>query len=896
MKKIILTLIVAITSLLTQAQNYNPFVAQGIVSPSPLDRFEMSGTGQVSFLVGNSGDDVLPKIAGQEMLLAITLSGGVPNNANPLLAIGGTFATYFTWQYNVTTKTYLGTQNATIPDALNGGVGDITIAYKVTSNSIAGNPQNGFNVNLTPPAYSNGINTISDDQVSSYTWTKDIFNTDPDITAALINVSVTGNVSTNDDVPVGTTYGNPIANPSNPSACAPTMSSTGSYTFICSIPGEYEYQVPVCAPGQTSNCPTELLKVTITDPGVVTAGPSVNPDVMITLQNAPTTLNVLSNDACNNGSSCTLSNPTITDQPNNGTVTVNANGTLTYTPNSSFVGTDTIMYATCDNQSPSKCDTTFIFVTVNPTGAANTTSANEDYVNAKGNAPVSGNVLTNDTDPEGNTQTVATQNITNSQGTFVLNSNGTYTFTAAAGYSGSVEYTYTVCDNGTPSACDTATLHILVSPLPFNTDPDITAALINVSVTGNVGANDDVPVGTTYGTPIANPSNPSACAPTMSSTGSYTFICSIPGEYEYQVPVCAPGQTSNCPTELLKVTITDPGVVTAGPSVNPDVMITLQNAPTTLNVLSNDACNNGSSCTLSNPTITDQPNNGTVTVNANGTLTYTPNSSFVGTDTIMYATCDNQSPSKCDTTFIFVTVNPTGAANTTSANEDYVNAKGNAPVSGNVLTNDTDPEGNTQTVATQNITNSQGTFVLNSNGTYTFTAAAGYGGSVEYTYIVCDNGTPSACDTATLHILVLPPDVTPNITITPNVMLGVSPLNVTVKVTELNSVNTNGTITVRIPKDSRVTFTYNSALTTVGFVAVNNSAWTYNGTNPFFHVFTTTSVITAGGSSTFGFVGSFNPLNTNGKYTMTSTISSGSGSERKTTNNNDSESVDYFYN
>jgi len=430
----------------------------------------------------------------------------------------------------------------------------------------------------------------------------------------------------------------------------------------------------------------------------------------------------------------------------------------------------------------------------------------------------------------------------------------------------------------------------------FNTDPDITGALVNVSVSGNVSTNDDVPVGTTYGNPISDPSNPSACVPVMSSTGSYTFICSTPGEYEYQIPVCAPGQTSNCPTELLKITITDPGVVTAGPSVNPDVMTTLQNMPTTLNVLSNDACNNGPSCTLSNPTITDQPNNGTVVVNANGTLTYTPNSTFVGTDTIMYATCDNQSPSKCDTTFIIVSVNPTGAANTTSANEDYVNAKGNAPVSGNVLANDTDPEGNTQTVAPQNITNSQGTLVLNANGTYTFTAAAGYSGSVQFTYTVCDNGTPSACDTATLHILVLPPDVTINLTMTPNVMLGITTFNATVKVTELNSVNTNGTITVRIPKDSRVTFTYNSALTTVGFASVNNSVWTYNGTNPFFHLFTTTSVITAGGSSTFGFVGSFNPLNTNGKYTMTSTISSGSGSERKTTNNNDSESVDYFHN
>jgi hypothetical protein len=138
--------------------------------------------------------------------------------------------------------------------------------------------------------------------------------------------------------------------------------------------------------------------------------------------------------------------------------------------------------------------------------------------------------------------------------------------------------------------------------------------------------------------------------------------------------------------------------------------------------------------------------------------------------------------------------------------------------------------------------------------------------------------------------------VTPNITIAPNVMHGVSSFNVTVKVTELNAVNTNGTITVRIPKDSRVTFTYNSALTTVGFTAVNNSAWAYNGSNPFFHIFTTTNVIAAGGFSTFGFVGSFDPLNTDGKYTMTSTISSGSGSETKTTNNNDSESADYFHN
>ncbi|TRZ76714.1 MAG: HYR domain-containing protein, partial [Bacteroidetes bacterium] len=162
--------------------NYNPFVAQGTISPAPLFPAEYNGTGVVSFKVGNTGSDPLVWDANEpnhDVILVMTLSRGVPNVAplnatTALTVIGGSFASTFTWTYNVSTNTYQGRQNRTIPglDQINfTNEGLITIQYKVTQNSPKTGPQNGFNVNLTPPPYANS-NSQSDDQVSAYTWTE----------------------------------------------------------------------------------------------------------------------------------------------------------------------------------------------------------------------------------------------------------------------------------------------------------------------------------------------------------------------------------------------------------------------------------------------------------------------------------------------------------------------------------------------------------------------------------------------------------------------------------------------------------------------------------------------------------------------------------------------------
>lgn len=170
MYKKILTILILGLAIKTSAQNYNPFVAQGIVAPAPIT--DQNGNAVLSFVVGNSGDNILPLVTNQEMLLVISLSRGVPNHpSDPVAALGGSFKMYFNWQYDSVTNSFLGTQNQLIPDALNGGAGNISIAYHVMTPSLIGSPQNGFNVNITPPAYSIGINSVNDDQVSSYTYT-----------------------------------------------------------------------------------------------------------------------------------------------------------------------------------------------------------------------------------------------------------------------------------------------------------------------------------------------------------------------------------------------------------------------------------------------------------------------------------------------------------------------------------------------------------------------------------------------------------------------------------------------------------------------------------------------------------------------------------------------------
>ena len=110
------------------------------------------------------------------------------------------------------------------------------------------------------------------------------------------------------------------------------------------------------------------------------------------------------------------------------------------------------------------------------------------------NKAVSGQVLTNDRDPESDPLTVTAETKSTTHGTVTINANGTYTYTPAAGFTGEDTFIYTVCDNH--GACDDASVTVEVMPLP-TTGNDAPVAIndayqgtVNKTVTGNVKSND----------------------------------------------------------------------------------------------------------------------------------------------------------------------------------------------------------------------------------------------------------------------------------------------------------------------------------------------------------------------------------------------------------------------
>jgi hypothetical protein len=668
-------------------------------------------------------------------------------------------------------------------------------------------------------------------------------STNPDFNSTFINVSVTGNAATNDLVPAGSSYGTPVL-ASGPAGSTPaiTMNSDGTYTFITNKPGVYSYNVPVCVPSQPSPCPVTKLTVTVPDPAVKTNPPVANADIATTKINTPVTINSLANDAAGNiSTSLVPATVTVTTAPLHGTTSVDpATGNITYTPASGYTGTDTLTYRVCDYQSPSQCATAQQIITTLPASSVNTTTAADDYATAQVNTAITGNVKVNDTDAEGNTQTVAAQTANvPGKGTLVLAADGSYTFTPQAGFTGPVDFAYTTCDAGTPQACASATLHILVRPETPSTNPDFNSTFVNTNLPGNVSTNDKVPAGTTYGTLVLI-SSPGGSTPTitMNSNGTYIFRSATPGVYTYDVPVCVPGQSLPCPLTKLSVTVLDGTVITNAPVANVDIASTKINTAVTLKTLANDAASYATTIALvpSSVVVTTAPLHGIAVVNpATGDIIYTPASGYVGTDTLTYRVCDNQATPVCATAQQVITVLAPTASNSTIAADDYVITFVNTAVNGTVKANDGDAEGNTQTVTPQTTNYSgRGILQLAADGSYTFTPDIGFTGPADFTYTTCDDGNPQACATATLHVLIQPtfglPDLTPKIfNDGANLMVNVTRDNA-IKISNIGSGPTTAPFIFTIPKmlpAFQITIDPNAtSMSVAGGTAVSNSDFT----------------------------------------------------------------------
>jgi hypothetical protein len=171
MKKVLIACSIVFFAVFANAQSWNPYVNQGIVSSVMLPS-EFDGSGEVSFNIGNTGSDPISfkqNDSKDNLSFVVTLKNGVPDKNNPVASIGGTWKSFFDWSYDSANNTFTAVQKRTIPGSAQGS---ITLNYKVTDNTAMAAAANGFMVNLKTPAYMAGRNNSQDDVVSSYSFTR----------------------------------------------------------------------------------------------------------------------------------------------------------------------------------------------------------------------------------------------------------------------------------------------------------------------------------------------------------------------------------------------------------------------------------------------------------------------------------------------------------------------------------------------------------------------------------------------------------------------------------------------------------------------------------------------------------------------------------------------------
>ncbi len=479
----------------------------------------------------------------------------------------------------------------------------------------------------------------------------------------------------------------------------------------------------------------------------ITVNPVNDPPVAINdsasaIIGVPKTIDVLDNDFDIDGPSLTI---TAVSGASQGTTAIVANQ-IVYTAEISAVGTDTFTYTISDGF---LSDTAT--VTVSISGTTNTPpDAKNDAISVNEGNSITFDPRGNDEDADGDTLVISGVSIPN-HGTASFTPTS-ITYTPNSNYFGSDVFTYSISDG--QGGVDTATVNVTVNPV---NDPPVA---INDNATTNENTPVIIPVlGNDFdidGPSLAIISAGSASHGTVAFTAAsitYTPNSGYSGFDSFTYTI-SDGFLSD--TATVNVTV---NAVNNPPSADNDVYNVVSGNTLNGNVLSDDSDPNGDP--LSALLVTAPTHAASFTLNADGSFSYTPSDDFSGDDSFTYAAFDGVFTSNIATAFI--TVSPTEPEpenrQPIAQNDRYTTAF-NTAVSGNVLANDSDPDGDPLSASLTGAP-SNGTLTLNPNGSFTYTPNSGFSGADSFTYSASD-GALAAGATAFITVEGPPPTCTPN--------------------------------------------------------------------------------------------------------------------------------------
>ena len=651
-----------------------------------------------------------------------------------------------------------------------------------------------------------------------------------DVNLTPVNTPVDGNVLTNDrdDIP-----GQPvtIADGSGVPLTAPvTLTTTAGGQLVIEPDGSYTYTPPEDFVGEDTitlevcdavgNCVESVLVLDVVDStSDADNAPPVALDDHFETHSDPLEPGTLSsslfgNDGDPDGQAFVVSEAggvpagTPFTTAAGGVVTVLPDGTFDYTPAPGFMGEDSFDYSIVDTSGVA--DDATVTISVAPVGnpAVNTApDANDDAAITQKNTPQIGNALINDVDAnptdallvtaiDGNPVSLGspTEVSLPSGSVVVINSDGSYSYTPADDFVGTESLPYTISDDN--GGVDTATLYLSVFDTPPELEDDINNTSVDLPVSGNVLTNDnggdpqdEVQVGDGSGNALTEPT-------VLTTDQGGTLLIGADGEYTYTPPQGFVGEDSielevcdeagNCGTQTLVVQVGDTAQNpnNTQPIAENDNFSTFSDPtnPETLtsSVLGNDGdpdadpievvSANGLPAGIPFTTA----NGGSVTVNADGTFEYTPAPGFMGTDSFSYVVVDTSGAT--DDAQVTIEVQPDstpgsapGSNDALDANDDAAITPLNESTSGNLLSNDVDPngdalqivavDGNAVTGPTTLATPNGGTLVVSPDGTYDYTPPEGFVGTESLVYEVSDGA--GGADEATLLLSVFdsPPEI-----------------------------------------------------------------------------------------------------------------------------------------
>lgn len=304
----------------------------------------------------------------------------------------------------------------------------------------------------------------------------------------------------------------------------------------------------------------------------------------------------------------------------------------------------------------------------------------------------------------------------NGKGTFRVNTDGIVVFTPESDFLGTANATYTVKDTyGATSAPATITVIYLDGPGQIDAGQN---KVLNISTesTGYTLQASIPPNNKGIWSQVSGP-NRAVFADSSLYNSSVTNL--IGGTYVFRWTVSTSGGCSVFDDVQI--------VVNHLPLAENDTVTTSLNTYIPISVLANDSDPDGNT-TLNRASISikGNPSHGTILTDpVTGIINYRPDENFSGYDSFIYTVKDNyDAESNQATVIIAINVKPEG-----SSDNSYTVS--NIPVIIRVLDNDL---GRTGATVVQNTDPSNGTIVVNTDGTITYTPAPGFSGKDTFTY------------------------------------------------------------------------------------------------------------------------------------------------------------------